>query len=89
MGRFAFVLAFEFVIAPPNYSAVFAGGVPHFGAEESTTVTADDTGGENALSAVLATDSFAPLNVTAFFGLPSAVLSCEAVPGLVQMWQGQ
>lgn len=48
MGRFAFVLAFEFVIALPNYSAVFAGGVPHFGAEESTTVTADDATADKA-----------------------------------------
>ena len=65
MGRFAFVFAFKFVVTLPNHSAIFIGGVPHLRAEESTTVSADDTGGENALSAVLATDSFAPLK----FGL--------------------
>lgn len=43
MGRFTFVFAFEFIVALPNHPAVFAGGVPHLGAEESTTVTADDT----------------------------------------------
>ena len=80
MGRFAFVLAFEFVIAPPNYSAVFAGGVPHFGAEESTTVTADDATADKAEKAER--DGFFRFAVCCAI-LRSRSLACSNVAGAI------
>ena len=65
MGRFAFMLTFEFIVTLPNHPTVFAGGVPHLGAKEGIAVTADNAGGKNALPAILAADSLAPLK----FGL--------------------
>ena len=58
--RRAPLFAFEFVIALPDRTTVFAGGVPDLGAVERAAITADQLGTENAAAAVLSSHCFSP-----------------------------
>ena len=56
----AFALTFEFVFAFPDYPAVLICAIPGLGTEVVTTVSADQSGGEDALTTVTPYQHFSP-----------------------------
>ena len=63
MGRFAFVLPFEFPVALPNNTPIAVCGVPGFGTENIAAVGADDLPGKGTGLAVPGAAVFAPLQL--------------------------
>ena len=63
MGRFAFVLPFEFPVALPDDSPIAVGGVPGLGAENPAAVGTKDLPGERAGLAVPGAAVFAPFQL--------------------------
>ncbi len=60
MGRLAFPLPGELLIALPDNAAVLAVGMPDLGTVKAVAVAADDAGGENAAAAVAVAQSLPP-----------------------------
>ena len=54
----------ELAVASPDGAPVFVGGMPDLGAKVTTTVSADQPGGKDAVAAVTASDGFPALQLS-------------------------
>ena len=84
MRSTAFFFTFEFCVALPDRSAVFTGRMPDLGAEDFSTVTADQFSGKRTVTmgapgTILATSQF-QLHPLLFFRINNSLMAIKAAP---------